>query len=324
MAVVLGLAVEQDSPAMSNSNVGAPDDLPFTSVIIPVRDDDDGLRRCLEALRAQTYPDSRFEIVVVDDGSEPPVEAEVDTGVTLLRGAGAGSYAARNAGMSVARGEIFAFTDADCLPDAAWLERGVARLTSAGNRIVVAGAIELVPRGGGAVDVYELETALRQEEYVRVGSFGATANLFAARNAFDRAGLFDIALESGGDAEWCRRALRAGFPIVFEESARIRHPTRESAWAVWRRARRLSRGYETLAWEAGSFYVGPPRLHPPSGSPVVIDVLPPVRAARSLLANTSGQPRSARLGAVGVLVGAHYAGVLESVVAKLRLWRRRR
>jgi glycosyltransferase involved in cell wall biosynthesis len=310
---------------MSNSNVGAPDDLPFTSVIIPVRDDDDGLRRCLEALRAQTYPASRFEIVVVDDGSEPPVEAEVDTGgVTLLRRAGAGSYAARNAGMSVARGEILAFTDADCLPDAAWLERGVARLASAGNQIVVAGAIELVSRGGGAVDLYELETALQQEEYVRAGGFGATANLFAARNAFDRAGLFDAALESGGDAEWCRRAVRAGFPIVFEESARIRHRTRESARAVWRRARRLSRGYETLAREAGSFYVGPPRLHAPSGSPVVIDVLPPVRAARALLANTSGQPRSARLGAVGVLVGAHYAGVLASVVAKLRLRHRRR
>ncbi len=39
-----------------------------------------------------------------------------------------GSYAARNQGLSQARGNIVAFTDADCIPNPDWIEKGVRTL----------------------------------------------------------------------------------------------------------------------------------------------------------------------------------------------------
>ena len=42
---------------------------PFVSVIVPVYNDPERLRLCLRALEGQTYPESRYEIVVMDNGA---------------------------------------------------------------------------------------------------------------------------------------------------------------------------------------------------------------------------------------------------------------
>ena len=42
---------------------------PFVSVVVPVYNDAQRLRRCLAALREQSYPRDRFEVVVVDNAS---------------------------------------------------------------------------------------------------------------------------------------------------------------------------------------------------------------------------------------------------------------
>src|SRR5262245_46024865 len=104
--------------------------LPFVSVIIPVYNNPDGLRRCLHALEAQTYPKSRYEIIVVDNGSDTPPADMVRAfdRVTLLEEAVPSSYAARNRGLAQARGEVIAFTDSDCIPAPDWLAHGVANL----------------------------------------------------------------------------------------------------------------------------------------------------------------------------------------------------
>ena len=73
---------------------------PRVSVVIPVRDDPDGLRRCLAALDRQTTPE-RFEVVVVDNGSRTdpgPVVARHPRARLVAEPRG-GSYAARNRGV---------------------------------------------------------------------------------------------------------------------------------------------------------------------------------------------------------------------------------
>ena len=97
------------------------------SVIVPVRDGAAHVGRCLAALCAQSWPPDALEIIVVDDGSIDETRGRVrDHPVTLLveRG-GRGPYAARNAGLARATGEILAFTDADCVPAKDWVARGV-------------------------------------------------------------------------------------------------------------------------------------------------------------------------------------------------------
>src|ERR1044072_31217 len=107
----------------------------FVSVIVPVWNDAARLDACLRALDMQTYPCELYEIVVVDNDSDEAVGPVVESHgrARLVHEARPGSYAARNTGLAHARGEILAFTDADCLPVEDWIERGVERLKQSGG-----------------------------------------------------------------------------------------------------------------------------------------------------------------------------------------------
>ena len=84
----------------------------------------DGLKSTLDSLRRQTIKD-RVEVIVVDDGSEPPIEERDVTsrGATLVRHhENRGLSVARNTGLRIARAPIVAFTDDDCLPIPNWAD----------------------------------------------------------------------------------------------------------------------------------------------------------------------------------------------------------
>ncbi|MEI8319890.1 MAG: glycosyltransferase family A protein, partial [Planctomycetia bacterium] len=86
----------------------------IVTVVVPTYRRPQQLRRCLEALAAQTFPEP-WEVVVVDDGSPQPFSA-ADMPATdrlalrVIRQENAGPAAARNRGVREARGEFVAFT----------------------------------------------------------------------------------------------------------------------------------------------------------------------------------------------------------------------
>lgn len=91
------------------------------SVVIPVKDDDRELRRCLRALAAQTRrPD---EVVVVDNGSsDASADVARDAGARVVRCERPGIPAASARGYDAAAGDIILRLDADCLPALTWVE----------------------------------------------------------------------------------------------------------------------------------------------------------------------------------------------------------
>ena len=84
--------------------------------------------KCVGALREQTYPADKTEIVVVDNTPEFELSerAEMLAPARVLHEPLKGSYAARNCGIDNSTGEILAFTDADCIPAPDWAGRGGA------------------------------------------------------------------------------------------------------------------------------------------------------------------------------------------------------
>ncbi len=295
---------------------------PAVSVVVPVRDDLQTLARCLEALAAQSYPRNRFETVVVDNGSTSDlrsVRAQFPW-IRLLREHTPGSYAARNAGVRAARGELIAFTDADCIPETEWLERGVRRFMDEPECGLVGGRIVVTPKGTcpeNVAELFEIRTALLQDEYIGVGGFAATANLITSKRVMDDVGLFDTDFKSTGDAEWSRRVCSGGYRVVYAREAVVCHPARRSLRAVLSRARRLAGGYEGLNRRAGTFYIGPARLDPPNGRRIRIDLLPPLRASAKVLRDPGILKVSSRLKLVGVLFLVQYVQVWESLWLKL-------
>ncbi len=105
---------------------------PFVSVIVPVYNHAEHLKLCLGALDNQTYPKNCYEVIVIDNGSDDleNIKQIVNqyTQTTFTSESKPGSYAARNQGLSIVKGEIIAFTDADCIPNNNWLEKGVENL----------------------------------------------------------------------------------------------------------------------------------------------------------------------------------------------------
>ena len=83
------------------------------SAIIPVYNEEDMIKSCLETLREQSY--SPVEIIVVDDGSSDSTRKIIEdfSSIKLLTQNHKGPGPARNLGASVAKGEILVFVDAD-------------------------------------------------------------------------------------------------------------------------------------------------------------------------------------------------------------------
>ena len=83
------------------------------------------LARTLAALAGQTWPRDLFEVVIVDDGSEPPLApppgAPPNVRVVRQERRGFGIARARNTGVRAAAHSIILFLDGDSLPEAGWL-----------------------------------------------------------------------------------------------------------------------------------------------------------------------------------------------------------
>ncbi len=90
---------------------------PFVSVVIPAYNARKTMGECVEALKNQSYPHDRYEIVVVDDGSADDTAdvASVERVTVIRQGQNQGPAVARNTGVSRSRGDIILFTDADCI-----------------------------------------------------------------------------------------------------------------------------------------------------------------------------------------------------------------
>ncbi|NYE19405.1 glycosyltransferase family A protein [Microbacterium immunditiarum] len=93
---------------------------PTVSVVIPVKDDDRELGRCLAALAVQTRrPD---EVLVVDNGSsDASAQVARAAGATVIRCEHRGIPAASAAGYDAAKGQIILRLDADCVPASTWV-----------------------------------------------------------------------------------------------------------------------------------------------------------------------------------------------------------
>ncbi len=116
------------------------------SVIVPLYNSAPHIRRCLDSIAAQSFPD--FEAIVVDDGSTDGGADAVlrypDPRFRLIRQANAGPGAARNRAIAEARGELLAFLDADdaWLPE--YLESSLLLLDQHGPAVaaVTSGYVE--------------------------------------------------------------------------------------------------------------------------------------------------------------------------------------
>ena len=234
----------------------------FVSAIVPVYNDAERLKICLAALENQTYPKDLYEVIVVDNASDEAqdikgVVAKFKCAIATYESI-PGSYAARNQGISLAKGDIIAFTDSDCIPAPNWIENGVKNLLQVPNCGLVAGKIEIFcknPEKPTPVELYESITAFPQQKLLDTKKGGATGNLFTFKNVIDRVGVFNANLKSNGDLEWGKRVYLAGYQQVYADDTCVAHPARSSFKELYKRTVRLVGGsYDWQNQKQLSFY----------------------------------------------------------------------
>lgn len=226
---------------------------PLVSVIIPVLNDATRLKICLNALEHQTYPQQSYEVIVVDNGSAAAeavtdVVAQFEQAIATIELA-PGAYAARNTGIRLAKGEIIAFTDADCIPAPDWIEKGVEHLLNTSNCGLVAGRVETFfkdPHQLTPVELYASIMDLPQKEFLEKHHYGATANVFTWSAVIETVGEFDGTLKSAGDVEWGQRIFAHGYQQIYADDAFVHHPARRSLKQLYKRTIRDAGGYYDL------------------------------------------------------------------------------
>lgn len=183
--------------------------------MLPTRDRPAELRRALSAARAQR--DVALEVVVVDDGSVPPVAVE-DEGVRLIRVEPSRGVAhARNCGIAAAQGEWIALLDDDDV----WAPDRLSRMLALGRATaadaVVSRAIAIDGQGRATAvnplpDPRRLARDLRSQNVV-----GGPSCVVVARAALERTGGFDESFDVLADWElWLRLAGAGTFAVCPE------------------------------------------------------------------------------------------------------------
>jgi glycosyltransferase involved in cell wall biosynthesis len=169
----------------------------LVSVVVPVRDGEAYLGEALRSVLAQTY--SRLDPIVVDDGSRdgtPDVLAGFGDAVRGVRQKPAGTAAAVNRGIALARGSLLAFLDADDL----WTPQKLALQTAA---LANDPRLDLV---FGQVRQFR-DPDLPTAPPVPGLSKGT---MLIRRESFERVGSFDTSWRIGDFVDWYARATEHG------------------------------------------------------------------------------------------------------------------
>lgn len=221
---------------------------PDVSVIVPIYNGAADVPQLLECLRSQTYPRDRVEYCLVDNHSGDRTAALLEAAARheditihpLCETKIQSSYAARNTGIRAARGQLLAFTDADCRPQPNWLSELIKPFSNPKIGIV-AGEIQALQSQRLLERHAEKSETLSQKHTLNhpFCAYGQTANLAIRRDALQQVGLFRPYLTTGGDADICWRILRqTDWQLEFVESAVVLHRHRATLAQLhsqWRR-----------------------------------------------------------------------------------------
>jgi GT2 family glycosyltransferase len=200
------------------------------SVIIPTHNRHDKIVETVAGLRGQTLPATDYEIIVMDDGSTPPVvlAGELENpNCRVIRLEGIERSAARNAGATLAQGHILLFLDDDIAVKENFLATHLRAHEEWPGALVV-GAIHLpaevlkTPFGRFRQNL-ELNAVPQERGLVAARNFCTAANMSIYREQYFDLGGFNSAIRSSEDQELALRHTARGGQIVFIPEADTVH-----------------------------------------------------------------------------------------------------
>ena len=276
------------------------------SVIVPCRNEERYIARCLDSIVAAEYPRDRLEVLVVDGLSEDRTRAIVADYVTrypfirLLDDPARTPPTAVNTGIRAARGEILVRMDAHGVYPPNYIPGLAAALQQTGADSV-GGVLVTLPSNqtalGKAIAIAMSHPFGVGNSYFRVGVreprwVDTIAFFCCRRETFDRIGLFDEALARDEDSEFNGRLIQAGGRILLVPNVTAQYYARDSL-------RQLARMYHQYGYSK-------PLVARKLGRVTTVRQLVPAGFVLTLAAATLATPWVPAAGAVCVAAAAPY------------------
>jgi glycosyltransferase involved in cell wall biosynthesis len=209
----------------------------LVSIIIPVKNGEKHLEKCISSLKNLTYPE--LEIIFINDGSTDNTgEILKKSNVKVVETEGIGPSRARNLALNEAKGEFVAFTDSDCLVKGNWIDELLRGFTN--EKIVGVGGDQLSPSDetdfgrnvqdfmkciGMITGYIKAEKKLKKLKEVK---HNPTCNVMYRKSILLELGGFCPGLWPGEDVELDWRITKKGYKLLFNPEAIVYHYRPES------------------------------------------------------------------------------------------------
>jgi glycosyltransferase involved in cell wall biosynthesis len=191
----------------------------FVSIVMPAFNEEKYIEQSLNAVRMLDYPKDLLEIIVVDNGStDDTVKIARKYADQVLVCPGIKVGAVRNMGVRHARGDIIAFIDSDCVPDAGWLKNSLEYMTA--NSCDAVGGIYLL-----RANPTWIERAWLINPQPRNGATNRLVggSIIILKDVFWDCGMFEENLNAGEDYALARSLIKKGYTLHEAKSCALIH-----------------------------------------------------------------------------------------------------
>ncbi|MBU1125914.1 MAG: glycosyltransferase [Candidatus Omnitrophica bacterium] len=229
-----------------------PMDLPFISVVIPVKNAERYINQCLQSLKKLDYPADKYEIIISDSSSNDTTrQIAASLGACVIDAGGESVCAGRNSGLKEAKGELIAFSDADCVMDREWLKNSVKYFED--EKVCCVGGPSLIPedetvfgKACGFIFSFSLFTGGspygRYFDRVRQVSHNAGCNAIYRRSALEKVFPIEESFTDGEDVITNKRLKDLGYRFLFTPDTKLWHYRSSYSKRFWRQNYRYGIG----------------------------------------------------------------------------------
>lgn len=199
------------------------------SIIIPARNEELNIGKCLDAVIQQDYPAGLFEVIVVDDHSADNTATVVSNynnpAVRCIKLADYPSDAntaykkkALSLGISISTGELIVTTDADCFMGTNWL-KFIAGIYEREKPVMIVAPVDFTSNGSlvqlfQSLDFMSMQGITAASHNLGMGNMSNGANLAFTRKAYDSVdGYTGIDHLASGDDYLLMMKLKAAYPV---------------------------------------------------------------------------------------------------------------
>ncbi len=249
---------------------------PFVTIIMPIQNEEEFIRRSLGAVLAQDYPSDRMEVLVVDGMSTDRTYALIRqliaesgcTNVHLLENKGGIVPTGLNLAVRQAKGDFIVRVDGHTIVAPDYVRQCIAALRRSeadcvGGRMTAVGVtpfgetVSLAtssPFGVGGARFHYSD----KEEWTDTAYMGAWP-----RKVFEQIGLFDERLVRNQDDEFSYRLRAAGGRILLSPLIRSEYTVRSTPWRLLKQYFQYG-FWKILVLQKHTFQMRPRQFVPPA------------------------------------------------------------